>query len=529
MFVLGLVFFLQDEIIANVEKEDENQEEKDDDQTIEEEKYKDYVVDHSLIKISNLPDLVKIYDVDVNAGNDVVKYSGYDGYYLVLDGNDYYLKRNQRLVSKLDENNLKLYKDETDKNSKYIAIYCGSFGFCNFATIVTDEYAYLSVNSSDYKKSIIFNVNTGEHKLYDDGVINPIFGVDEVIFTHESYTDYGISIVSLDDFSLKRPHGVYIAGDDIRLGFGESFYSSSNKNIVVGNMQGTGSTKYGLYDYNMNKKIDLIYNDLKAIDDDLLIAKKDGKFGVIDSSNNTIINFMYDGIESIDNYYVVIKDGKLGVLDKKGNEIIPFNYNVPEEMKFELKLCCGAENSFSVSRKGDKILISYYDSDRVLEGYRYGHSKSYIILNNDGTYVKVEHNDKIYNYSEEFYYYSNKDYDLNIYDSNRTLYKTFTCSEYMPSIVGFVNKDVLKYYCGIEEYYYNVKSYEYVNKNDIVELEKESVNFLYIYKIDDVRGVYSSNNLLLKLDNDDVFKHIYDDYFKVIKENGSVEYYRLEN
>ena len=48
---------------------------------------------------------------------------GYDGYYITEEENIFYLKRNQKVVAKLEKNNaFVVYKDTIDKDSKYIAV-----------------------------------------------------------------------------------------------------------------------------------------------------------------------------------------------------------------------------------------------------------------------------------------------------------------------------------------------------------------------------------------------------------------------
>lgn len=546
-FVLGQSTASDNENEESEEKENNNEKEDDNenlDQDVEgpsEEEnveYKDYIMDNALVKLSSLPGAAKLYANGVNAGNDIVKYTGYDGYYVVNNNGIFYLKRNQREVSKIEKDTLKIYKDSTDTNSKYISVTCSDL-YCNFAKVVNEEYAYLYVNILNKAKSIILNINTGKNKIFDNGIVQPVLGIDKVVFTHSSTITNGSSIVSLDDFSLMSIDSEFlIEGDSAMLSQDDAAHSNSTKYIVVANTK-RYDCKYGLYDYQMNKKIDFIYDDLITISDDLLIAKKDNKFGVIDSSNNVVIDFVYDGIEAVDGYYVVIKNDKLGVIDKSGNEIIPFNYSVPKGMEFSLRLCCANENSFTILDAVDQIVIKYYDATRELKDSRFGFYESFIILKKDGTYSKVDLNTKIYGYSEKFYYYDSIENGFNLYDVGRNLYKTIKCDGELYSSAEFVYRNILNYSCGVRdtngtllnktEHYYNVKIGKEVSKDDVKDLVMTEVTYeIYIYTFGNEMGVYNSENkLLLKLDKGDTFTHVYENIYKNVKGNGSVEYYQL--
>ena len=62
----------------------------------------------------------------------------------------------------------------------------------------------------------------------------------------------------------------------------------------------------------------------------LAAAKKNGKWGFIDTIGNLVIDFTYDDIVYYgfsDGFAGVKKDGKFGLIDKNGNVVIPFVYD----------------------------------------------------------------------------------------------------------------------------------------------------------------------------------------------------------
>ncbi len=528
---------VEDEILNDEEKEEEN---KDGEVSIG----VTYIQDVKLEEVTNLPEVAKLYGEKINAGNDIVEDDYYKldryygGYYIVKKNNTYYLKRNQKEIAKLEKNKYGVYKDSSDKNSKYIAVYCDNDSF-SIGMIDDGDYAHLAAFDDNYT-GIVYNINTGKYKVYEGGFINVIYGNDGAHYTFESEKDGSVSLVSLKDFSLiKAPKDIYVVGNGVRLSRGENYYSASSKYIVVGNSSDMEATKYGLYDYNLNKKIDLIYDDLNTISDDLLIAKKDKKYGVIDADNNTIIDFKYDGIENIDDYYVVVLDNKIGVLDKDGKEIVPIKYEA-YEMNFSLRNCCSSENVFSITKKVDQIVISYVDATRENENTRYGYDISYIILNSDNTHKKVEIIDKIYNYGNEYYYYNFVgDNKLNIYNTNRELHTTLSCTSgnIYDSGFEFADKKHVEYSCSTEDgpsttHYYNVVEKKDAKASDIDVTYKDSVDStgeVYVYLVNGKHEVYSNEyELLMTIEKEDKLLNIYDNYYKLTLKDGTIKYYELK-
>lgn len=72
------------------------------------------------------------------------------------------------------------------------------------------------------------------------------------------------------------------------------------------------------------------YQLLVPIDEGMIIAQKDGKAGVIDITEKTLIPFIYDKIGAFSNctdLAPVIKNKKQGFINRKGEIIIPLEYD----------------------------------------------------------------------------------------------------------------------------------------------------------------------------------------------------------
>ena len=119
LLIVGGVLFLNNDSKKIDDSKENIVEEEPDNETIEED-LSFYINSKRTEKITTLNERVRLYAEEINSGTDEVVISGYGGYYIAEDENVSYLKRNQKIVAKLEKKNtFVIYKDETDKDSKY--------------------------------------------------------------------------------------------------------------------------------------------------------------------------------------------------------------------------------------------------------------------------------------------------------------------------------------------------------------------------------------------------------------------------
>lgn len=338
-----------------------------------------------------------------NDDNDEIRETeqeGYDGYSIEKAGNNYYLMRNGKEIAKLSKKDkIKLYKDESDTNSKYIAVVLWNNDFSLGQLWQTKEYAIghsaiLDKDKGYVGTSILYNINTGINNTFD-GYVVPI------IVNGKAYEDYFAlnpnddgprSIVQVSDFRVLK-NDYWIIGDSFPSDMTSALYSSSDK-FMVAYKESKDIKKYGLVGYNGKVLIDFVYDDLVTIDNEnILYAKQNGKFGAIDSTGKVIVNFEYDGIDYMNGNYAVLKGNKLGVLDKNGKVVVPFDIEVADAdywREFTIRLCCESVNSYVIEKNDDKeLVIAYFDKnkrrkqdDKDYYEYKY----SYLVVTKDGKY-----------------------------------------------------------------------------------------------------------------------------------------------
>lgn len=93
--------------------------------------------------------------------------------------------------------------------------------------------------------------------------------------------------------------------------FNDGIASVKNTNYVWGGIDKTGKTV-----------IPFEYEVLRAFNEGLAVAQKNGKFGVIDTNNNVVVPFEYDELSGYGSgRCVAIKNGRAFCIDRYGNEI----------------------------------------------------------------------------------------------------------------------------------------------------------------------------------------------------------------
>ena len=126
------------------------------------------------------------------------------------------------------------------------------------------------------------------------------------------------------------------------------------------------------------------FNEIKSIDSENILIKKDGKYGVINTQAEEMIPVNYDDLTyAFSNYYIAKKDGKYGIISIDNEEKLPFEYTYISYQKEADFIQAETENmeselldrNFAVKAKG-----------MVTE------------INQDKNYIRVRQDDDEYHY-----------------------------------------------------------------------------------------------------------------------------------
>ncbi len=157
-----------------------------------------------------------------------------------------------------------------------------------------------------------------------------------------------------------------------------------------------GPNNYGLYNLKeLRWSIPIGYQELSSLGNNLYLAKKDYKYGVIDNNNSTIVPFTWGKMEKMHNldHYVRVSNGEFwGVYS-----IFEKRLTIPVEYTFLMKL--DRENYFLV-KKGTKTNVvdinnkplfkRWYEEIRVSPM-----NVNYFIVKDNNLYGVIDYNEKV--------------------------------------------------------------------------------------------------------------------------------------
>ncbi len=437
------------------------------------------------------------YDYKVIERDKKIEYcEGCNGKYLVYDSSN-------NVLSKIYETNGKLlYEGEFEYNFVYE-------GLDHTLYILEDDLAeeenVISVNRlKDGEIEHLFKVSK-ENVMFkpilyqddeDDYYLLGFVGELTSNETGKTVIDKTF-IVNLDN-ETNELDGYSLAGDKANIGVNDPIVTH-NKSLIT--FTDAELKEYGVYDLSNNTvKINAEYELLYSTYDDSFIAKKDGKTGLINSSEKILVVFEYDFIDKNKDFYVIGKDDKLAIMNDKYEFVTGFDFKYQrayDKHDYNYTLCCSSFNSFAAWHVKDKyLLITNYGSLSIQDS-RYDVNEAYII-SSDGTYETVaeDYFDQVDGY---YLFFNSKDQKYKVYDDSLEEKYTLDLSTYtygkkpqyffrIGNVLGVMDKDL---YFNIETGKEILKDVTFDMKNVSVKVEKSTIHLMvseeevYSFKNDD--------------------------------------------
>jgi len=189
---------------------------------------------------------------------------------------------------------------------------------------------------------------------------------------------------------LKKGVGTYIFLDKegkqkLKTEFNYYRYDEYVGAVIVG-----AKGKYGVINLDCEQVVPLDYEFVSWLRAKQFVATLNGRQGVINISNNILLQFKYDEIEHLKNegcYIGIRKDGKVGLLDLEFNVVIPSAYD--EIYMFSDK--------FAKVRLNYKYGLYNLETRKILCDFRYKeigyfHEGFASVRNEDGLYGYIDEN-----------------------------------------------------------------------------------------------------------------------------------------
>lgn len=447
----------------------------------------------------------------------------YGGYYSYKIGGKTYLNHNGTNIKTFDDlflNDITLYKDQNVEDSEYITL---------DAKKIKDHIYYASLKVDDGVKTIIYNSKTGKKLYQTDNYISLLKLPEE-----EEYNYFVVGnkeLVSLDKFkSIFKETDVNIIGDVNQKEATDDIISNNSKYLVVNNNTSDDMVKYGLIDLEGNVSIPLNYEDInfKSNSSRYIAAKRDGKYGLVNASNEELLPFEYEAIEVYNNHIVLVKDNYLGIMN---NEL---------ELVYDYKLGL-ADKEYDSRENSNSFSATVYDENLIVNSYPKNEedditfSNSIIVDNKNEVKTFQKQNIKyIYDKNEviDSKYLINENVDdktltLNIYDMSGDQISTYeTVAQDSIKSVGYelCNEEYLLItlydndYKSVYRAIVDVKSGKVLYENDEIKnyIKKQIlVDGYYFYGKENKITIKDSNNkTIMNIDGKDI-KYLYGKYYAI--------------
>lgn len=285
-----------------------------------------------------------------------------------------------------------------------------------------DGVLYASSDAIENAFNVSFTYNSENQRAY-------FYTMPYLIQSYTtSVTDYGYSKIDNDFDNQKAVLNSMLVVVDSRNNYAvidlkgnpilEAKYGGIQYLPYSGDFLVKSNNKVGIMSAKKETKVQIIYESLNLIsaESNLYVARRNGKYGVIDSNGNIKIYIQYDqiGIDNISSYkenniqnkYLLDngmipakKDGLWGAFDKDGKQVLQFEY---EKFGYSGQ---SSNNYLSL------LIIPKYNDMVVYKNKKYGLVDSYgnpvILCVLDDVYMTIDDGNKNYWTS-----YNDKRYDL---------------------------------------------------------------------------------------------------------------------
>lgn len=221
--------------------------------------------------------------------------------------------------------------------------------------------------------------------------------------------------------------------------------------------------KYGIVDNEGKIVIEPKYADIDILGKDnksgFIVKDENGKYGIIDYSDNQVLNIEYDAIEKVygNDLYVVTVDGKQKLVNKENKDILTKGYDSIKQVlsNQENAVIIVKDNKYGVMNLLGEMLIKpqYDDLKEVKTGYFIAKKDNkYGIINLENQEkLGFEYNSIVYNEKADIYIAEDNNLSSNILNGNLETKLTGMLIELNE------NKGYLKLRINDEYKYYNFK------------------------------------------------------------------------
>ena len=151
---------------------------------------------------------------------------------------------------------------------------------------------------------------------------------------------------------------------------GENKNIYGDRYIITAKNKSTNNKDYnnfGLYDIKGNKQIiDGTYDGIEYLHDDIFVAIKGDKSGIINKDNKVLLDIKYKSISYLNGLYFVGSNNKLEIYDNSLNKLNS-SISIPKLNEFSYHVCCGKLETYKLIKYDDYVLIGVLDKENIYD------------------------------------------------------------------------------------------------------------------------------------------------------------------
>lgn len=144
----------------------------------------------------------------------------------------------------------------------------------------------------------------------------------------------GFAVVTAENGELRTidRYGNYADGAKTKPYYGDwDFVGDFNDGVAYINKGGWENGKYGVIDSNANLVVDFVYDRINRFYNGYAIVRLDGKSGVVNTKGEIIVNLIYDDISDYKEGYACVKrGGKYGFINMNGDVVVDFVFDIAD-------------------------------------------------------------------------------------------------------------------------------------------------------------------------------------------------------
>jgi len=208
-------------------------------------------------------------------------------------------------------------------NTTVEARYCHSHHYITYKDYFQEEQNFRNCDRHyAVKETTVYYYSSGGRSTYETSTI---FNSDGTVLISECSNIKHITYQNKHYFILRKQNCYQII-DEQGFRLNQKAYKSMTE-IAPNRLLVKYDGKFGVIDLNENTIVPIKYKKFERVGQNLFITKLNGYYGICDSSNNILVKNENDKISALYDTFIIENQNKYGLTDKNGKIILQLEYD----------------------------------------------------------------------------------------------------------------------------------------------------------------------------------------------------------